>query len=105
MGAVAETGGSGETAEGHSRKYFGSGKGAASTGFWQAWQKRGRVGGGDGHRRVGSRPGTLVCWEGDRCRPCVWIILCRDMKEIGGGGAGVGGGFPPWKDIIRREER
>ena len=61
---MTETGGIRETAEGHGRRDFGGDKGAASTGIYQVWRERGRVGGGDhGQRRVGARPGTSVCWE------------------------------------------
>ena len=61
MVAVVETGGSIETAEVHSRRYFGGGKGVAATGILQVWQERGRVGGGE-HRQkmVGARPGTSL---------------------------------------------
>ena len=38
MGAVAETGRSGETAEGHGRRNFGGGKGVMATGIRQAWR-------------------------------------------------------------------
>ena len=34
-----------------------------------------------------------------------WMILCRDKTDVGGGGAGEGGGCPPRKDIGRWEER
>ena len=33
-----EVGGSREAYEGHSIRYFGSGKGAAATGIWQVWR-------------------------------------------------------------------
>ena len=33
------------------------------------------------------------------------MILCGDNTEVGGGGVGSEGGFPPRKDIGRREER
>ena len=33
------------------------------------------------------------------------MILCGDKTDVGGGGVGAGGGFPPRKDIGRREER
>ena len=36
-GAVVEIGGSVETAEGHVRRYFGGGKGAAATVIRKAW--------------------------------------------------------------------
>ena len=62
-----EVGGSGEAAEGHGRSNFVSGKGAAATGIFQAWQERGRIGAKEhGQRRVGARQGTSVCWDGDR---------------------------------------
>ena len=46
LGAVVETGGSGETAEGCGIRYFSGGKGAAAMVIRKAWQDRGRVGGG-----------------------------------------------------------
>ena len=66
-GAMVEAGGSGESAEGHSRSYFGRGKGAVATGIGQVWQERGRVGGGEHvQRRIRARQGTSVYWDGDR---------------------------------------
>ena len=66
-GAALEAGGSGESAEGHSRINFGSGKGAPATGIQMARQEQGGVGGGErGKRRIGARHGTLVCWDGYR---------------------------------------
>ena len=59
-------GGSGETAEGHVIRYFGKGKGVAETGTRQAWQGRGRGGGGVTDRDVyGRGTGVSVCWDGD----------------------------------------
>ena len=46
-GTAAETGVSGETDEGHVRRYFGRGKGAAATRIRKAWQEQ-RTGGGGG---------------------------------------------------------
>ena len=33
------------------------------------------------------------------------MILCGDKTDVGGGGVGVGGGWPSQNDIGRREER
>ena len=33
------------------------------------------------------------------------MILCRDTKDVGGGGIMEGSGCPPWKDIGRQESR
>ena len=33
------------------------------------------------------------------------MILCGDKTDVGGGGVGAGGGFPPRKEIRRQEER
>ena len=58
---MEETGGRIETYEGHVRRYFGGGKGAAATGTGNAFQEQGRVGGVEhGQRRVRARPGTSV---------------------------------------------
>ena len=45
--AVVETGGSGETDEGHNRRYLGGDKGATVTGIRKAWRGRWRGRGGD----------------------------------------------------------
>ena len=46
----------------------------------------------------------MVFWDGDRCLPGRWMILCGDKTDIGGGGVGSVGGFHPWKYIGRQEE-
>ena len=66
-GAVVVKSGSGGIAEGHHRRDFGGGKGAAATGIRQVWQELGKVGGGKhGQIRLRVRPGTLVFWDRDR---------------------------------------
>ena len=58
---MVETGGRGESVEGHGRIYFGGNKGAAAAGIRKTWQEQGRVGGGEnGKLRVGESLGTLV---------------------------------------------
>ena len=44
---MVETGGSGETEEGHSRIYFDGVKAAASTGIRQVWRDQVKVGRGE----------------------------------------------------------
>ena len=64
---MGEEGGSRKSSEGHGRSDFVSGMSTAETGTRQAWQERGRVGGGDnGHRKIDARQGTLVFWDGNR---------------------------------------
>ena len=53
LGAMVETGSSGEIAESHGRRDFGSGKDAALMVIRQAWQERGRVGGGGARTEKG----------------------------------------------------
>ena len=43
---MMETGSSGETDEGHVRRYFGISKGSAVKGIWKVWQGQGSGGGG-----------------------------------------------------------
>ena len=33
------------------------------------------------------------------------MILCGDNMDVDGGGVGAGGGYPPRKDTVQREER
>ena len=40
---MVEIGGSGESVEGHGRRYFGGNKGAAVAGIRKTWQEQGRV--------------------------------------------------------------
>ena len=64
---MADTGGRGETYEGHGRIYLGRIKGVAATGIQKALKEQGRVGGGDHvNQRVGARTGESVYWDGDR---------------------------------------
>ena len=48
-----ETGSIIESAEGHGRSDFGSGKGAAATGILQEWREKGMFGGGEAHTSKG----------------------------------------------------
>ena len=58
---MVEIGGSGESVEGHGRRYFGGNKGAAVAGIRKTWQEQGRVRGGEnGKQRVVASPGTSV---------------------------------------------
>ena len=81
-GAVVETGGSGETYEGHIRRNFVGSKGASAAGIHQAWREKGRVGGG-----------------------CFWQRLMRERRGI----IGMLGWIqktPKWEDDpVRRQDR
>ena len=58
---MVEIGGSGESVEGHGRRYFGGDKGTATAGVWKTRQEQGRVRGGEnGEQRVVASPGTSV---------------------------------------------
>ena len=64
---MTETDESGETGEGHGRRYLVGGKGAAAMRIRQECREQGRYGRRDhGKRKVRVRRGTLVCWYRDK---------------------------------------
>ena len=97
LGTMVETGSSGEIAESHGRRDFGSGKDAALMVIRQAWQERGRVGGGGARTEKGRGKVGNIGMMGQRHVTPMWADdpVWRHNKSQWMGGWGKRGLLPP----------